>query len=79
MVYRRFGTVFSRLLVSKQDEISRMEATLLAMDKTDEADDNENYLKSCKLDADRENIPPVWKESRVQLLEKMEKKALEYC
>lgn len=78
MVYRRFGTVFSRLLLAKQDEMSRMEATLTGMDKTDEANGNGEYLMSHALDDDRESIPRAWPESRKQLLVKMEKKALEY-
>lgn len=80
MVYRRFGSVYSRLLLSKQDEMSRMEATLLAMDQTDHADGNESYLMSRPFDVEREEIPEVWKgQSRVKLLERMEKVALEYA
>ena len=79
MVYRRFGAVYSRLLLSKQDEMSRMEARLLAMDKTDLADGNGHYLMSRPFDVEREEIPEAWEgQSRVQLLEKMEKIALEY-
>ena len=79
MVYRRFGAVYSRLLLSKQDEMSRMEARLLAMDKTDLADGNGHYLMSRLLDVEREDFPEAWEgQSRVQLLEKMEKVALEY-
>ena len=79
MVYRRFGSVFSRLLLSKQDELRTMEATLLAMDRTDLADDNGHYLMSRPLDVDRDRFPEAWQGvSRVALLEKMEKVALEY-
>ena len=79
MVYRRFGSVYSRLLLSKQDEMSKMEATLLAWDRTDDADDNGNYLMSRPLDVEREEIPELWKGlSRVKLLENLEKLALEY-
>ena len=79
MVYRRFGSVYSRLLLSKQDELGRMEALLLAMDRTDLADGNGNYLKSRPLDVARERIPEEWEGvSRVALLERMEKVALEY-
>ena len=59
--------------------MSRMEATLLAMDQTDHADGNESYLMSRPFDVEREEIPEVWKgQSRVKLLERMEKVALEY-
>ena len=79
MVYRRFGVVYSRLLLSKQDEMSRLEARLLAMDRTDLALENGHYLMSRPLDVEREEIPEAWEgQSRVQLLEKMEKVALEY-
>lgn len=79
MVYRRFGSVYSRLLLSKQDELRTMEATLLAMDRTDLADDNEHYLMSRSLDVERDRIPEAWNGvSRVVLLERMEKVALEY-
>ena len=79
MVYRRFGCVYSRLLLSKQDEMSRMEATLLAMDRTDEADGKGEYLMSRPLDVEREHIPETWEGlSRVELLGRMEGKALEY-
>lgn len=79
MVYRRFGSVYSRLLLSKQDEMTRMEATLLAMDRTDQVDNNGHYLMSRPLDVEREQIPEAWEgQSRVKLLERMEKVALEY-
>ena len=80
MVYRRFGTVYSRLLLSKQDEMSSLEDLLLGMDKTDRDNNNGQYLMSRQKDVDRGNdIPPAWQgQSRVQLIEKLEKLALEY-
>ena len=78
MVYRRFGCVFSRLLLSKQDQIGRIEATLKAMDRTDAVEGNGQFLMSHKLDEDRDQIPLGWPESRKQLMEKLERKALEY-
>ena len=80
MVYRRFGLVFSRLLLNKQDEIREMEATLLAMDRTDQANGNDEYLMSRTEDANRnhESVPSLWSETRTQLLERLEKKTLEY-
>lgn len=78
MVYRRFGSVYSRLLLRKQDEMSRIEATLQGMDKTDENDGHGNYLMSHSLDDDREDIPSAWPESRTKLMDKLEKKALDY-
>ena len=60
--------------------MSSIEALLLGMDKTDEANNNGQYLQSRSLDADRGNdIPLAWQgQSRVQLIEKLEKLALEY-
>ena len=78
MVYRRFGCVFSRLLLCKQDEIGRIEATLEAMDRTDAAEGNGQFLMSHKLDDDRDHLPIGWPESRKQLMKKLEKKAVEY-
>ena len=79
MVYRRFGSVYSRLLLSKQDELGRMENLLLAMDRTDLADGNGKFLMSRPLDVARPRIPAAWDGmSRVALLERMEKVALEY-
>lgn len=78
MVYRRFGSVYSRLILRKQDEMSRIEATLQGMDKTDEADDHGEYLKSHTVDENRESTPTAWPESRTELMNKLEKKALDY-
>ena len=78
-MYRKFGTLHSRLLLNKQDEVSKMEAKLEAMDKMDnENDDGKRYLMSRELDVDRPEFPEFWGESRVQLMERLEKKILEY-
>ena len=78
MVYRRFGTIFSRLLLNKQDELRCLEDFLMGMDRTDEADGHTVYLMSRTEDNHRKNVPEYWAESRAQLLDKIEKKALEY-
>ena len=78
MVYRRFGTVCSRLLLSKQDEISKMEDVLHSMDRADERGEGRKYLMSRTFDVERDGIPEFWPESRPQLMEKLEKKILEY-
>ena len=78
MVYRRFGSTFSRLLLNKQDQMSRLEATLNAMDRTDDSNGDGEYLMSHALDVDRDSTPEVWSETRPELLEKLEKMALEY-
>lgn len=78
MVYRRFGTAFSRVLLQKQDEISELEMTLLGMDKWDENDGNTHYLSSRLHDAERESIPSPWQETRSDLIEKLRKKLLDY-
>ena len=78
LVYRRFGTVFSRLLLNKQDEMREMEEVLLVMDKIDDGPENSVYLKSRTEDVRRGNIPHGLLGSRPQMMEKLEKKALEY-
>lgn len=78
MVYRRFGCVFSRLLLRRQDEIRRIEATLQAMDKTDEAGGDGGYLMSHKEDDNRKSLPKLFGESRAQLMDGLERKVLEY-
>lgn len=81
MVYRRFGIVFSRLILNKQDEIREMEDTLACMDRSDERrNPQEVYLKSRIEDQNRSRstIPQTWLETRPQLLERLEKKTLEY-
>ncbi|KAL8724917.1 MAG: hypothetical protein Q9181_006617, partial [Wetmoreana brouardii] len=79
MIYRRFGSVFSRLLLTKQDEIRRMESMLDAMDRTDSRDGNGVYLMSTSEDEQRDEIPARWPESRGTLMGKLEKKSLEYA
>ncbi|KAG8528615.1 uncharacterized protein KY384_006302 [Bacidia gigantensis] len=79
MVYRRFGYLFSRLLLSKQEEISMLESSLAGMDKQDKAEDNERYIKSHFEDANRENRPEAWPESRTELLVRLEAKVKEYA
>ncbi|KAL8678378.1 MAG: hypothetical protein Q9186_005272 [Xanthomendoza sp. 1 TL-2023] len=76
----RFGIVFSRLLLNKQDEIRRMEAELQGMDRTDERFDGELYLNSRYEDTQRDSstIPSYWSQTRPQLLQKLETKILEY-
>ncbi|KAL8784331.1 MAG: hypothetical protein Q9213_004040 [Squamulea squamosa] len=80
MLYKRFGIVFSRLLLNKQDEIRCMEDELQAMDRTDAACGGATYLLSRDEDVKREpsEIPASWSQTRPQLLEKLETKILEY-
>ena len=60
--------------------MTRLEDLLLGMDKTDRDNNNNQYLKSRQEDVNRGgDIPSAWqKQSRVQLIEKLEKLALEY-
>lgn len=81
MLYRRFGSVFSRLLLYKQDEISKMENMLQIMDRYDEKNDGERFLMSRVLDierGDRNEKPALWPETRTQLMHKLEQRSLEY-
>ena len=78
MVYRRFGRVFSRLLLAKQEEISRLEELLDAMDRQDQRKGFEKYLRSHFEDQNRGPVPPAWGSTRAELLEKLEVKAKVY-
>ncbi|KAL9599067.1 MAG: hypothetical protein Q9219_004101 [cf. Caloplaca sp. 3 TL-2023] len=83
MVYKRFGIVFSRLLLNKQDELRELEAKLLVMDRKDEVDtanDGARFLMSRYEDVMRhKQSPPVgFLKTRPQLLKLMEEKILEY-
>lgn len=76
MIYRRFGGVFSRLLLNKQDELRTMEDTLFELDMLDDTEVGGHvYLTSRKADH-RRNVGK--QATRTQLLVQMEKKALEY-
>lgn len=80
MVYKRFGIVFSRLLLNKQDEIRHMENDLRAMDQADNVNDRRNYLMSRKEDVDRDpqSITNTSSGTRPELLRSLEKTLLEY-
>lgn len=78
MLYRRFGSVYARLLLRKQDEMRRIETTLQGMDKMDAEESHGEYLMSHCLDDDRDCKPSTWPESRGQLMDRLERKALDY-
>lgn len=81
MVYKRFGIVFSRLLLNKQDEIRHMENKLHAMDQADNVDDRRIYIMSRSEDVERhpQSITYSSSETRPELLRMLEKSLLEYC
>lgn len=77
MIYRRFGVLFSRLLLNKQDELVELEELLSDMDDYDDKkEQNRQYLRDRFADESRETMQ--WTESRKEVLQKIEKKALEY-
>ncbi|KAI4169579.1 MAG: hypothetical protein LQ343_005599 [Gyalolechia ehrenbergii] len=80
MVYKRFGIVFSRLLLNKQDEIRHMENKLHAMDQADNVDDRRIYIMSRSEDVERhpQSITYSSSETRPELLRMLEKSLLEY-
>ena len=79
MVYRRFGTVFARLLLNKQDEIAGLEKLLLGMDKTDLRKGNGQYLMSRTEDMKRDSLPSAFRgRSRGEVMQELETKLLEY-
>ncbi|KAL8895785.1 MAG: hypothetical protein Q9207_008011 [Kuettlingeria erythrocarpa] len=81
MVYKRFGVVFSRLLLNKQDEVRELEMKLLAMDRADNNEAGAGFLMSRSDDVqrDQDSRPSWWDETRPALLLRLEKKVLEYC
>ena len=77
MIYRRFGSLHARLLLTKQDEIREMEEELADMDAED---DLEESTKRCLTSRARDfrRRPQEDQETRKQLLARIEKKVLEY-
>lgn len=78
MIYRRFGYIHSRLLFHLQDELRELEAKLHDMDLTDNDDGEEGSrcLRSRGIDEERDLN--VGQESRGDLFQKIEQKALQY-
>ena len=77
MIYRRFGFLHARLLLYKQDELKEMEEELREMDKRDSLDQKTSrVLRSRRKDDLRKDL--AGRESRKDLLQRIEKKALEY-
>lgn len=73
MLYRRFGYLQSRLLLEKQDDLRRLESQLEVMDYEDNVPARRDILKT-RLYHDDECA-----KERKALVEKIEKKWLEYC
>ena len=72
---RRFGFLHSRVLLYRQDELSKLERTLLKMDE----EDKETYplaLQSRKTDEARDDVPEEY--SRMTLINKIDDKLKEY-
>ena len=80
MIYRRFGAVFSRVLLYKQDELSCLERDMRDLDDLDRSTPGWAVnLRSRDLDDNRpsETIPPGGKK-RKDILHEMEVKVIEY-
>ena len=79
LIYRRFGGVFSRLILNKQDELRAMEQRLFVLDQVHEKENPRRLMSrtyDLQPDADANEDP---KGSRSFLLAQMERTALEYC
>ena len=77
MLYRRFGNVHARLLLHQQDEIREMEEELQNMDLRDvKTEQGRRFLKSRELDEERPAMAD--RESRSQLLTRLDKKTRKY-
>ncbi len=77
-IYRRFGFLYSRVLLSKQDELRRLEDDLDAMDHRDahDSDKTRKCLKSRAKDFARESIDGS--PTRKALLQNVESKLYDY-
>ena len=77
MIYRRFGLLFSRLLLQKQDELAELEDLLRTMDDFDNNDvQRKNYLRNRS--ADEGGAPIPGQRLRKDVLKAIETKVLEY-
>ena len=78
MIYRRFGVLHSRIILQKQDELREIEESLVSLDNQDYlgSEQARECLKSRSKDERRTDSGEQG--SRRLLLEKAEKKALEY-
>lgn len=76
MIYRRFGFIHARLLLQKQDELRLMEKELDDMDMRDLLN-NTRTIKCRTRDINRTDNP-AGKETRQQLLARMEDTVLKY-
>ena len=73
-IYRRFGLLHSRLLLYKQEELRKLEETLLTLDKRDsQSEDGQMRLQCWSRD---QKI--TGSRSRKELMQKIEVKSLEY-
>lgn len=78
MIYRRFGFLYSRVLLQKQDELREMEETLDDVDQRDsrESDQSRLALQSRVKDQKRRGNPGY--QSRQELLRSAEGKLYDY-
>ena len=76
LIYRRFGAIFSRLILNKQDELRAMEQRLFKLDEAVEKE-NPRRLMSRAYDL-QEEAGEDPKSSRSLLLARIERTALEY-
>ncbi|KAI4277690.1 MAG: hypothetical protein LQ337_001563 [Flavoplaca oasis] len=77
-IYRRFGFLYSRVLLSKQDELRRLEDDLDAMDHRDAhgTDHTRKCLKSCAKDFARKQKENL--QTRKELLQTVQSKLYDY-
>lgn len=73
---RRFGFLHSRVLLYRQDELSKLERNLIAMDAEDKDSDNGVALMSRKTDDARPDIEEQY--SRKTLINNIDEKLKEY-
>ena len=77
MLYRRFGNVHARLLLHKQDELRELEEELYDMDLRDnQSEEGQRCLRHRERDVERP--AEADRESRSQILARMETKTMQY-
>lgn len=78
MIYRRFGFLYSRVLLQKQDELREVEETLDDMDKRDAKESNQSRLALQSRAKDQKRTGDSSHQTRQELLRSTEEKLYSY-
>lgn len=78
MIYRRFGFLYSRVLLQKQDELREVEETLDEMDKKDSTESNQSRRALQSRAKDQKRTGVSGHPTRQELLRSTEEKLYAY-